>query len=103
MTHETSEHYLFPSIQMNGTHPAQPDMILKRHIRPALERMGVQKIIGWHSCRHGLANMPWQKGLGIKPAQELLRQANSRIALDIHQQSVSQEKRTPQNLAFKGL
>ena len=30
-------------------------MILKRHIRPVLEEMGVTKTIGWHSFRHGLS------------------------------------------------
>ena len=100
--YRSDDDYLFPSIAKNGTQPIQPDMILKRHIRPALERIGVTKRIGWHSFRHGLATMLRQKGVDVKTAQELLRHANSRITLEIYQQSVSEEKRGAQNLAFKG-
>jgi integrase len=101
--YRSDEDYLFTSIQKNGAQPIQPDMILKRHIRPALVRIGVQKKIGWHSFRHGLATMLRQKGVDVKTAQELLRHANSRITLDIYQQSVTEEKRRAQDLAFKGL
>jgi site-specific recombinase XerD len=78
-------------------------MILKRHIRPALERMGVTKRIGWHSFQHGLATMLRQKGVDIRTAQELLRHASSRITQDIYQQAVSEEKRLAQDLVFRGL
>ncbi len=73
-------------------------MILKRHIRPALKRIGVQgKRIGWHSFRHGLATMLRQHGIDLMTAQELLRHANSRITLESYQQSVAAEKRDAQN------
>ena len=101
--YRADEDYLFPSVQKNGSQPLQPDMILKRHIRPALVRIGVKKQIGWHSFRHGLATMLRQKGVDIKTAQELLRHANSRITQDIYQQAVSEEKRIAQNLVFVGL
>ena len=95
--------FLFPSVAKNGTQPLSPDMILRRHIRPALERIGVKKRIGWHSFRHGLATMLRQKGVDIKTAQELLRHANSRITSDIYQQTVGEEKRVAQDLVFRGL
>jgi hypothetical protein len=44
-----------------------------------------------------------QKGVDIKTAQELLHHANSRIPMDIYQQSVSEEKRLAQDLVFRGL
>jgi integrase len=90
--------FLFPSISRNGTQPVQPDMVLRRHIRPALERAGVEgKRIGWHSFRHGLGTMLRQQGIDLKTAQEMLRHANSRITLEIYQQSVPAEKRDAQN------
>jgi site-specific recombinase XerD len=101
--YRAEDDYLFPSIAKNGSQPIQPDMILKRHVRPALERIGFTKIIGWHSFRHGLATMLRQKGVDIKTAQELLRHANSRITLDIYQQAISEEKRVAAGLAFDGL
>jgi integrase len=78
-------------------------MILKRHIRPALKRIGVTKRIGYHSFRHGLATMLRRHGVDIKTAQELLRHANSRITLEVYQQTVGAEKRIAQDQAFKGL
>lgn len=94
--------YIFASIQKNGTQPLQPDMILKRHIRPVLAEMGVKKTIGWHSFRHGFATMLRHKKVDTKVAQELLRHAHSRILLDFYQQAVFDEKREAQELALKG-
>ena len=95
--------YLFPSVAKNGSQPLQPDMILKRHIRPALKQIGVTKRIGFHSFRHGLAVMLRQQGVDLKTAQELLRHANSRITLEVYQQAVGAEKRVAQGLAVRGL
>jgi integrase len=94
--YRSEDDYLFPSIAKNGAQPVQPDMILKRHIRPALERLNVKKKIGWHSFRHGLSNLLRQRGVDVKVAQELLRHANSRITLDIYQQTVTAERRAAQ-------
>lgn len=91
--YRSDEDFIFPSIAKNGGQPISPDMVLKRHIRPALKQIGVTKRIGFHSFRHGLATMLRQRGVDIKTAQELLRHANSRITLEIYQQSVSEEKR----------
>jgi integrase len=101
--YRSDEDFLFPSVAKNGTQPLSPDMILKRHVRPVLKRIGVTKRIGWHSFRHGLATMLRQHGVDIKTAQELLRHANSRITLETYQQAVGDEKRVAQNLAFRGL
>lgn len=78
-------------------------MILRVHVRPALERLKVEKKIGWHSFRHGLATLLRQQGVDIKTAQDLLRHANSRITLDVYQQAVSEEKRVAQSRAFVSL
>lgn len=101
--YKPNDDFLFPSISKNGSQPVHPDMILKRHIRPVLERLGVKKKIGWHSFRHGLSNQLRENGVEIKTAQELLRHANSRITLDIYQRSVTEERRAAQALAVKGL
>jgi len=94
--------YIFASVQKNGSQPLQPDMILKRHIRPVLVEMGVKKRIGWHSFRHGLGTMLRQMKVDIKVAQELLRHANPRVTLEFYQQAVTDEKREAQELALKG-
>jgi integrase len=92
--YKESADFLFPSIRLKGTKPLSPDSLLKRSIRPALERAGiVGKQIGWHSFRHSLATNLRAMGVDIKVAQELLRHANSRTTLDIYTRAVSQQKR----------
>jgi integrase len=94
--------YILASVQMNGKQPLQPDTLFKRHIRTALEEMGVNKRITWHSFRHGLGTMLRQMKVDVKVAQELLRHANPRITLEFYQQAVTDEKREAQELALKG-
>jgi integrase len=95
--------YVFPSIMNNGETPISPDMLLKRHIRPALDRLKITKKIGWHSFRHGFSNLLRENKVDIKTAQDLLRHANSRITIDIYQQTVTEERRSAQTLAFNTL
>jgi integrase len=62
----------------------------------ALEQIEVTKRDVFHTFRHGLATILRQRGVDIKTAQELMRHANSRITLEIDQQSVGEEKREAQ-------
>ena len=101
--YRSEKDYLFPSTQKNGTQPLQPEMVLRRHIRPALARLGITKRIGWHSFRHGFSNLLRENRVDIKVAQELLRHANSRITLDIYQRTVTDERRAAQELVCRGL
>ncbi|KAA6463121.1 hypothetical protein DYQ86_07275 [Acidobacteria bacterium AB60] len=64
--------------------------------------MKIEKKIGWHSFRHGLATLSRQQEVD-KTAQELLRLANCRITMDIYKQAGSDERRLAQDLAFEGL
>jgi integrase len=99
----SDQDFLFPSVRMNGLKPISPDWILKLHIRPALERIGIAKRIGWHSFRHGLGTILRQKGVDLKTIQELLRHANCRITMELYLQSLLDEKRSAQELAFGGI
>jgi len=92
--YQTDADFLFPSIRLNGTKPLSPDSLLKRSIRPALQRACiVKKQIGWHNFRHSLATNLRAMGVDIKVAQELLWHANSPTTLDIYPRAVSQQKR----------
>jgi hypothetical protein len=63
-------------------------------IRPALERAGIQdKVIGWHSFRYSLATNLRAAGVDLKTARELLRQAKSRITLEVYTRAISATKR----------
>lgn len=92
--YNADDDFLFPSLRMNGQQPLFPDQVLKKIIRPALERAGIQgKVIGWHSFRHSLATNLRSLGVDVKVAQELLRHANSRTTMDLYTQAVSSDKR----------
>ena len=82
--------FLFPSVRLNGTKPVTPDMVLKKIIRPALQKAEVSgKVIGWHTFRHSLATNLRSMGADVKVPQELLRHANSRITMDLYTRAVS--------------
>lgn len=93
--YKSDDAFLFPSLRMNGTQPLMPDMVLRKIIRPALERAGVTgKKVGWHSFRHSLATNLRSLGVDVKIAQELLRHANSRTTMDLYTHAVSADKRS---------
>jgi site-specific recombinase XerD len=86
--------FVFASLRLKGKKPMGPDNLLKRYIRPAIERAGIEgKRIGWHNFRHSLATNLRAMGVDVKVAQELLRHANVRTTLDIYTRAVSQQKR----------
>lgn len=101
--YKSEDDFVFPSIMKNGEMPIAPEMLLRRQIRPALKRLKVTKNIGWHLFRHGFANLLRENKVEIKTAQDLLRHANSRTTMDIYQQTVTEERREAQALAFKSL
>jgi site-specific recombinase XerD len=75
---------------------AQPENLLRRHIRPAAKRCGITKPIGWHTFRHSYATHLKANGEDIKVVQESLRHANSRITLDTYTQALTPAKREAQ-------
>jgi integrase len=90
------EDWLFASPTMHGTQPYWPENLLRRHIRPAAERAGISKIIGWHTFRRTLATMLKGGGEDVKTTQELMRHASSRTTLDIYAQALTPAKRSAQ-------
>jgi integrase len=95
--------FVFPSIEKNGARPISPETILRRQIRPALKKLGITKLVGFHTFRHTLGTLLRQRGIDIKIAQELLRHANPRITMTIYQQAVSAERREAQDRVVAGL
>ena len=62
-----NDDFIFPSIRRNGKQPLSPDTLLKKIIRPAVERAGIKgKAIGWHSFRHSLATNLRAAGVDLK-------------------------------------
>ena len=63
----------------------------------------MEKRIGWHSFRHGFSNLLRVRGTDLNTTQDLLRHANSRVTLDIYQQSVTEERRKAQAAVWEDL
>ena len=76
--YRSDDDFIFPSIRRKGKQPLSPDTLLKKIIRPAVVRAGIEgKAIGWHhSFRHSLATNLRAAGVDLKTAQEFLRNAN---------------------------
>jgi len=86
---------------MKGKQPYWPDNLMKRYIKPAARRVGINKTIGWHTFRHSFGTILKANGEDVKTVQELLRHANSRITLDVYTQAVNSHKRAAQSKVVK--
>ena len=89
--------WVFASPEMQGKQPYWPENLLRRYIRPAADRCGIQKPIGWHTFRHSYATHLKANGEDVKVVQESLRHANSRITLDTCTQALTPAKREAQS------
>jgi integrase len=89
--------WVFASPRMKGKQPYWPDNLMKRYIKPAAEKAGIHKNIGWHTFRHSFGTLLKANGEDVKTVQELLRHANSKITLDVYTQAVNSHKRAAQS------
>jgi integrase len=85
--------WVFASPTMKGEQPYRPDNLMKRYIKPAAKKAGIDKNIGWHT----FGTLLKANGEDVKTVQELLRHANSRITLDVYTQAVGSNKRAAQS------
>lgn len=83
-----------------GRPRAQQD-ILRRYIKPAAERAGIEKI-GWHTFRHSYSTLLRGMGADIKVQQESLRHSTVQSTMNVYTQAVSEQKRIA-NSAVVGL
>ncbi len=88
--------WVFASPALRGKQPYWPENLLRRHIRPAAKRCGINTPIGWHTFRHSYATHLKANGEDVKVVQESLRHANSRITLDTYTQALTPAKREAQ-------
>jgi integrase len=88
--------WVFASPASGGQKPYWPDMALNRHVRPAATKLGITKLIGWHTFRHTYASLLKSSGADVKVVQDSLRHANPRITMEMYTQALSQDKRTAQ-------
>jgi len=89
--------WVFASPAKKGKQPYWPDNLMKRYVKPAAQKAGINKNIGWHTFRHSFGTLLKANGEDVKTVQELLRHANSRITLDVYTQAVNSHKRAAQS------
>jgi site-specific recombinase XerD len=70
--------------------------VLTKKVRPAAERAGIKKRIGWHTFRHTYSSTLIANGENVKVVQELMRHASSRFTLEVYTQARAQAKRDAQ-------
>lgn len=88
--------WVFASPATSGHSPYWFDSALVRQLRPAAERAGVTKKIGWHTFRRSLATLLGSKKEAVKVIQELMRHADPRLALELYEQGEEEAKRAAQ-------
>jgi integrase len=79
-----------------GRRPYWGQGILRKYIRPAPQRAGIQKRFGWHTFRHSYSTLLRSVGTEFKVMQELLRHSSFRSTLDVYTQAVTPAKHAAQ-------
>lgn len=66
--------------------------ILRKYIRPAAQKVGIQNPFGWHTFRHTYSTLLRSVGTEFKVMQELLRHSSLRSTLDVYTQATTPAK-----------
>jgi integrase len=65
-------------------------------VKPAAERIGIEKRIGWHTFRHTFSTLLRSVGAEFKVIQELMRHSSVRSTLNVYTQAVTPAKHAAQ-------
>jgi integrase len=95
-TYIKPDDWIFASKRYRGRRPYWGQAILRKYIRPAAQRAGIQKQFGWHTFRHSYSTLLRSVGTEFKVMQELLRHSSLRSTLDIYTQAVTPAKHAAQ-------
>jgi integrase len=90
------EQWVFASEYHVGKAPLWPNTVLVRHIKPAAERAGISKRVGWHTFRHTFATLLESSGAGLKTLQELMRHSTPNVSLGVYARAIDDNKRNAQ-------
>jgi integrase len=90
------EDWVFASRQHRGRKPLWGQAILRKYVRPAAEKSGIEKRIGWHTFRHTYSTLLRSVGAEFKVMQELMRHSSVRSTLNVYTQAVTPAKHEAQ-------
>jgi integrase len=88
--------YIFGSLDKKGQQPYWPTAGMENHVRPAAERAGITKRIGWHTLRHTFGTLVKAAGADVATTKELMRHANISVTMDRYVQAVGEHKKRAQ-------
>jgi integrase len=88
--------WVFASKRYRGRRPIWGQAIMRKFIRPVAQRIGIQKLFGWHTFRHTYSTLLRSVGTEFKVMQELLRHSTLRSTLDVYTQAVTPAKHAAQ-------
>ena len=91
-----SDDWVFAGKRYRGRKPIWGQAILRKYVRPAAQRVGIQKRFGWHIFRHTYSTLLRSVGTEFKVMQELLRHSSFRSTLDVYTQAISPAKHAAQ-------
>jgi len=97
----SADDWVFASKRAKGKRPIWGQSIMRKQIHPAIERLGFNKRIGWHTFRHSYSTLLRILGTDIKVQQDLLRHSSARLTLDTDTQPVTPAKRAAQNVVVQ--
>ena len=95
-TYIKPQDWVFASKRHRGRRPYWGQAIMRKYIRPAAQRVGIQKRFGWHTFRHTYSTLLRSVGTEFKVMQELLRHSSFRSTLDVYTQAVTPAKHAAQ-------
>lgn len=79
-----------------GKQPFWLSTIMRYHIQPVIERLGIAKRVSWHTFRRTYTTLLHANGEDVKVVQELLRQSSVKVTMDIYAQAQMPAKRAAQ-------
>jgi integrase len=94
--YQKPEDWVFATRHHHGKTPLWGRAILRKYVRPAGEKLGIQKRIGWHTFRHTYSTLLRSVGAEFKVMQELMRHFSLRSTLNIYTQAVTPAKHQAQ-------
>lgn len=74
---------------------------MQRHVRPAAQRAGINKRIGWHTFRRRFATLLLANDAAVRVTQDLMRHSTSTLTLDTYAQALGSDKRAAQSKIVK--
>jgi integrase len=88
--------FVFASPEMDGKQPYWSGVAMQRHVRPAAQRAGITKRIGWHTFRRSFATLLLANDAAVRVTQDLMRHSTSTLTLDTYAQALGADKRAAQ-------